>query len=51
MHKMGLQGKNVTAERIGDYIILSVKSQMGWIETEHNELLTILSSDKSSLLS
>lgn len=51
MHKAGLLCQNVTAEGIGDYIIVSVKNRMGRIGTEHTGLLIILSSNKSSLLS
>lgn len=51
MHKAGLLCQKVTAERIGDYITVSVKNRMGRIGTEHIGLLIIFSSDKSSLLS
>ena len=35
MHKAGLLCQNVTAEGIGDYIIVSAKNQMGSIGMEH----------------
>lgn len=51
MRKAGLLCQNVTAEGIGDYIIVSVKNWAGRMGTEHSGLVIIFSRDNSSLFS